>query len=85
MLGAGDVGYTIPAEFVYPKYFHKKGALSAARQGDECESGEGVIRLPVLHRDRKGVSMTRRFSSMEQQMNQSTAELRLSTLWRRST
>ena len=34
MLGAGDVGYTIPAEFVYPKFFHKKGALSAARQGD---------------------------------------------------
>lgn len=34
MLGTGDVGYTIPAEFVYPKYFHKKGALSAARQGD---------------------------------------------------
>ena len=34
MLGAGDVGYTIPAEFVYPKYFHKIGALSAARQGD---------------------------------------------------
>ena len=34
MLGAGDVGYTLPAEFVYPKYFHKKGALSAARQGD---------------------------------------------------
>lgn len=35
MLGAGDVGYTLPAEFVYPKYFHKKGALSAARQGDQ--------------------------------------------------
>ena len=35
MLGAGDVGYTIPAEFVYPKYFHKRGALSAARQGDQ--------------------------------------------------
>ena len=34
MLGTGDVGYTIPAEIVYPKYFHKKGALSAARQGD---------------------------------------------------
>ena len=34
MLGAGDVGYTVPAEFVYPEYFHKKGALSAARQGD---------------------------------------------------
>lgn len=35
MLGSGDVSYTVPAEFVYPKYFHKKGALSAARQGDE--------------------------------------------------
>lgn len=34
-LGAGDLGYTVPAEFVYPQYFHKKGALSAARTGDE--------------------------------------------------
>lgn len=34
-LGAGDLGYTVPAEFVYPKYFHKRGALSAARTGDE--------------------------------------------------
>ena len=34
-LGAGDVGYTIPAEIVYPKYYHKKGALAAARQGDQ--------------------------------------------------
>lgn len=34
-LGAGDLGYTVPAEFVYPRYFHKKGALSAARTGDE--------------------------------------------------
>lgn len=35
MLGTGGPGYTVPAEFVYPKYFHKRGALSAARQGDE--------------------------------------------------
>lgn len=34
-LGAGDLGYTVPAEFNYPKYFHKKGALCAARTGDE--------------------------------------------------
>ena len=34
-LGAGDLGYTIPAEFNYPQYFHKKGALCAARTGDE--------------------------------------------------
>lgn len=34
-LGSGDVGYTIPSEFVYPKYYHKRGALSAAREGDQ--------------------------------------------------
>lgn len=34
-LGDGDPGYTVPAEFVYPQYFHKKGALCAARTGDE--------------------------------------------------
>ncbi len=35
MLGTGGPSYTIPAEFVYPKYFHKRGALSAARQADQ--------------------------------------------------
>jgi len=35
-LGAGDLGYTIPAEIIYPKYFHKNGALCAARTGDEA-------------------------------------------------
>lgn len=32
-LGDGDVGYTIPADFVADLY-HRKGALAAARQGD---------------------------------------------------
>ena len=35
MLGNGGPGYDIDAEFVYPKYFHKRGALAAAREGDE--------------------------------------------------
>jgi len=34
-LGNGGPGYTIPAEF-NPKLFHKKGALSAARMGDQA-------------------------------------------------
>ena len=34
MLGNGGPGYTIPAE-INTKYFHKKGALSAARLGDD--------------------------------------------------
>ncbi|MCI0751629.1 MAG: peptidylprolyl isomerase [Flammeovirgaceae bacterium] len=32
-LGTGGPGYTVDAEFV-PQYFHEKGALSAARMGD---------------------------------------------------
>ena len=35
LLGSGDLGYTIPAEIVYPKYFHKAGALCAARTGND--------------------------------------------------
>lgn len=34
MLGSGGPGYTIPAEII-PGFFHKKGVLSAARQGDQ--------------------------------------------------
>ena len=35
MLGSGGPGYTGPAEIVYPKHYHKYGALAAARTGDE--------------------------------------------------
>ncbi len=34
MLGNGGPDYTIPAEFV-AKYYHKKGVLAAAREGDQ--------------------------------------------------
>ena len=34
-LGAGDVGYLVPAEIKYPAHYHKKGALAAARTGDQ--------------------------------------------------
>ncbi len=33
LLGSGDMGYTVPAEF-HPELYHKKGAVAAARQGD---------------------------------------------------
>ncbi len=38
-LGTGGPGYTIPAEINYPQFFHKRGALAAARQGDEVNPG----------------------------------------------
>ncbi len=34
LLGNGGPGYTIPAELC-PEYFHKRGALAMAREGDE--------------------------------------------------
>lgn len=35
MLGASDSGSMIDAEIVCPRYFHKRGALAAARTGDD--------------------------------------------------
>jgi peptidylprolyl isomerase/peptidyl-prolyl cis-trans isomerase B (cyclophilin B) len=34
-LGDGDLDYTIPAEIVYPRFFHQSGQLCAARSGDD--------------------------------------------------
>ncbi len=40
MLGGGDIGYTIPAEF-NPALFHKKGALCAARTENPTKASSG--------------------------------------------
>ena len=40
MLGMGDVGYTIPAEFD-TSLFHKKGALAAARTSNPAKASSG--------------------------------------------
>lgn len=34
MLGSGDLGYELDAEILYPKHFHKRGAIAAARTSD---------------------------------------------------
>ncbi len=34
-LGEGGPGYTVPAEFQFPELYHKRGALAAAREGDD--------------------------------------------------
>lgn len=68
-VGTGGPGYTIPAEIVYPKYFHKRGALSAARQGDEVNpekessGSQFYIVWGTKYSDGK-------LDSMEMQMNQ---------------
>ncbi|SDZ77391.1 peptidyl-prolyl cis-trans isomerase B (cyclophilin B) [Arachidicoccus rhizosphaerae] len=40
MLGDGDVGYTVPAEF-RPEYFHRRGALAAAREDNPAKASSG--------------------------------------------
>ncbi len=34
LLGDAKESYTVPAEICYPQYFHKRGAIGAAREGD---------------------------------------------------
>jgi peptidylprolyl isomerase len=38
-LGHGDIGYFVPAEF-NPTLFHKRGALAAAREGDDINPNQ---------------------------------------------
>ena len=35
LLGEGDLGYTLKGEFMLERYFHKRGVLAAAREGDD--------------------------------------------------
>ncbi len=88
LLGHGDVGYTIPAEFVYPKYFHKRGTVSAARQDDKVNpkrESSGCQFYIVTGRVFNDSSL----SDMEEQINQmrlqrifqSLANLRLKEIY----
>ena len=74
-LGSGDVGYIIPAEF-NPKFFHKRGVLAAARQGDDVnpnKESSGCQFYIVTGRKFSEAQMI----NMENQMN----EARLDTVF----
>ena len=74
-LGSGVVGYTIPAEF-NPKFFHKRGVLAAARQGDDVnpnKESSGCQFYIVTGRKFSEAQMI----NMENQMN----EARLDTVF----
>lgn len=72
MLGNGGPGYTIPAE-IRPNLFHKKGALAAARMGDDVnpnKESSGSQFYIVQGR----VFPDEFLNSMEQQMNRKFPE-----------
>ncbi len=50
-LGTGDLPYTLPAEIKYPQYFHKRGALCAARQSDNVnpEKRSSSCQFYIVH------------------------------------
>ena len=81
-LGAGDLGYTIPAEFVYPKYFHKKGALCAARTGDEVnpEKASSSCQFYIVTGN---VFTTSQLTDMGKQINQVRLDSTLQQVTRR--
>lgn len=41
-LGDGDVKYTVPAEIMPDKYFHKRGAIGAAREDNPAKASSGA-------------------------------------------
>ncbi|GAB2780057.1 peptidylprolyl isomerase [Rhabdobacter roseus] len=61
MLGGGDVGYKIPAEF-HPALFHRKGALAAARDNNPEKASSGCQFYLVDGRPLTGADLTRQLA-----------------------
>ena len=73
-LGTGGPGYTVPAEIVYPQLFHKRGALAAARQGDEVNpqrNSSGSQFYIVWGKTYKSAELKQMERQMEMQQEQS--------------
>lgn len=78
-LGAGGPGYTVDAEFVFPKHFHKRGALAAARQGDQVNPTKASSGSQFYIVTGKKVSDAE-LANMGQQMEQSALHSRFNEL-----
>jgi cyclophilin family peptidyl-prolyl cis-trans isomerase len=67
--GRPDPGYTVPAEFLPQKYIHKKGALAAARMGDNVNPTKASSGSQFYIVQGKSVSDAQ-LSAMENRINQ---------------
>lgn len=72
-LGSGGPGYTIEAEIVYPQFFHKRGALAAARTSDQVnpERRSSGSQFYIVT---GSVMKTEEIEAMEQQLTNSTKQ-----------
>ena len=72
-LGAGGPDYTLEAEIVYPKHYHKRGALAAARQGDQVNperrssGSQFYIVMGKAYKDSTLKQMERQLQMMQKQ------------------
>lgn len=53
LLGDSPEPYTLPAEIHFPAHFHRRGALAAAREGDEKNPQRASSYFSILYRDRE--------------------------------
>ncbi|WP_430814287.1 peptidylprolyl isomerase [Carboxylicivirga sp. RSCT41] len=73
MLGNGGPGYQVPAEINYPALFHKKGALAAARTGDnvnpekKSSGSQFYIVQGKTYNDEGFASIEKRYVDMKRQ------------------
>jgi peptidylprolyl isomerase len=74
-LGEGDPGYTIDAEIKFPRFFHKRGVLAAARTSDQVNpekksSGSQfyIVQGKVLTDDELDAVESRVNNTMKQQL-----------------
>ena len=73
MLGMGDPGYTVEAEIEYPRHYHVRGALAAARTGDEMNPerrSSGSQFYIVTGQSYNDSTLTQMERSMQQQQKQ---------------
>lgn len=70
LVGEGDLGYKLQAELVYPKHYHKRGVVAAARESDkvnpqkESSASQFYIVTGKLFTDEELVTVTNRKNSM---------------------
>ncbi len=73
MLGNGGPGYQVPAEIDYPTLFHKKGALAAARMGDnvnpekKSSGSQFYIVQGKTYNDEGFIEIEKRYENMKRQ------------------
>lgn len=71
VLGDSPEGYTVPAEIRYPKLFHKRGVLAAAREGDDVnpERASSAFQFYITYGKRFTDEM---LDDMQQRLDHST-------------